>query len=65
MGAGLCLTTEECYLDPKVQVRNPGLGRKDIDDTLKNIWGYKCLMAVGWNQSATIRTVTSMIFAGL
>jgi agmatine deiminase len=26
-GRGTLLTTEECYLDPKVQVRNPGLDR--------------------------------------
>src|SRR5437899_2738508 len=35
-GRGTLLTTEECYLDPKVQVRNPGLGQKEIDITLKN-----------------------------
>ena len=29
-GRGTLLTTEECYLDPKVQVRNPGLGRAGI-----------------------------------
>jgi len=34
-GRGTLLTTEECYLDPKVQVRNPGLGRSEIEDTLK------------------------------
>jgi len=34
-GRGTLLTTEECYLDPKVQVRNPGLGRKEIEVTLK------------------------------
>jgi agmatine deiminase len=28
-GRGTLLTTEECYLDPKVQVRNPGAGRAD------------------------------------
>ncbi|PWU13401.1 MAG: agmatine deiminase [Verrucomicrobia bacterium] len=38
-GAGTLLTTEECYLDPKVQVRNPGLGRKDIEHTLKKYLG--------------------------
>jgi agmatine deiminase len=38
-GCGTLLTTEECYLDPKVQVRNPGLGRKEIDDTLKKYLG--------------------------
>jgi agmatine deiminase len=38
-GRGTLLTTEECYLDPKIQVRNPGLGRKEIDDTLKKYLG--------------------------
>jgi Peptidylarginine deiminase and related enzymes len=38
-GRGTLLTTEECYLDPKVQVRNPGLGKKDIDETLKKYLG--------------------------
>jgi len=30
---------EQCYLDPKVQVRNPGLGRKEIEQTLKTYLG--------------------------
>ena len=38
-GRGTLLTTEECYLDPKIQVRNPGLGRKEIDATLKKYLG--------------------------
>lgn len=38
-GRGTLLTTEECYLDPKVQVRNPGLGRAEIDATLKRYLG--------------------------
>jgi len=40
-GCGTLLTTEECYLDPKVQVRNAGLGRKEIDETLKKYLGVK------------------------
>jgi agmatine deiminase len=40
-GRGTVLTTEECYLDPKVQVRNPGLGRKEIDATLKEYLGVR------------------------
>jgi agmatine deiminase len=40
-GRGTLLTTEECYLDPKVQVRNPGLGRAEIDETLKRYLGVK------------------------
>ena len=38
-GCGTLLTTEECYLDPKVQVRNPGLGRKEFDDVVKKYLG--------------------------
>jgi agmatine deiminase len=38
-GRGTLLTTEECYLDPKVQVRNPGLGREEIEQTLKTWLG--------------------------
>jgi agmatine deiminase len=30
-GRGSLVTTEECLLDPEVQVRNPGLGRADLD----------------------------------
>src|ERR1035437_7213900 len=33
-GRGTLLTTEQCYLDPKIQVRNPGLGRREIEETL-------------------------------
>ncbi|HSU56429.1 MAG TPA: agmatine deiminase family protein [Candidatus Dormibacteraeota bacterium] len=40
-GSGTLLTTEECYLDPKVQVRNPGLTREDINGTLKSFLGVK------------------------
>ena len=38
-GRGTLLTTDECYLDPGVQVRNPGLGRKEIENTLKQYLG--------------------------
>jgi len=38
-GRGTLLTTEECYLHPTVQVRNPGLGRAEMDDTLKKYLG--------------------------
>ncbi len=38
-GQGTLLTTEQCYLDPKIQVRNPGLGRQEIDETLKRYLG--------------------------
>ncbi|MBI4658913.1 MAG: agmatine deiminase family protein [Verrucomicrobia bacterium] len=38
-GRGTLLTTEECYLDPKVQVRNPGLGQQAFEETLKKYLG--------------------------
>jgi agmatine deiminase len=38
-GRGTLLTTEECYLHPTVQVRNPGVGRQEFDDTLKRYLG--------------------------
>ena len=38
-GRGTLISTEECYLDPKIQVRNPGLGKKEIAATLKNFLG--------------------------
>jgi len=38
-GRGTLVTTEECYLDPKIQVRNPGLGRKEIETALHNYLG--------------------------
>jgi agmatine deiminase len=40
-GRGTLLTTEECYLDPRVQVRNPGLARTEIDHVLKTYLGLK------------------------
>jgi agmatine deiminase len=44
-GRGTVLTTEECYLDPKVQVRNPGLGKSQIEQALKDYLG---VMQVFW-----------------
>ncbi len=34
-GRGTLITTEECYLDPATQVRNPGLGRAEFEAALK------------------------------
>ena len=34
-GLGTLLSTEECYLHPKIQVRNPGLGKNEIETALK------------------------------
>ena len=40
-GQGTLITTEQCYLDPKIQVRNPGLGKKQIEGALQNYLGVK------------------------
>jgi len=38
-GEGTVLTTEECLLDPMVQVRNPGFSREDYEVVLKKFLG--------------------------
>jgi agmatine deiminase len=38
-GAGSILTTEECLLDPVVQVRNPGFGREDYQRLFGGLLG--------------------------
>jgi agmatine deiminase len=38
-GRGTLLTTEECYLHPKIQVRNPGLTRGQYEETFRKYLG--------------------------
>ncbi len=38
-GRGTLITTEECYLDPSVQVRNPGVGREGFEAALRSFLG--------------------------
>jgi agmatine deiminase len=38
-GRGTLLTTEECYLHPQVQIRNPGMTRGQYNETLKQNLG--------------------------
>jgi agmatine deiminase len=38
-GRGTLLSTEECYLHPKLQVRNPGLSRRDYEETFGRYLG--------------------------
>jgi agmatine deiminase len=38
-GAGSILATEECLLDPEVQVRNPGFGRADYESVFASALG--------------------------
>ncbi len=40
-GKGTLLSTRQCYLDPKIQVRNPGLGQKEIESALRSYLGIK------------------------
>ena len=40
-GRGTLITTEECYLDPKIQVRNPGLGRAEFEAALRDCLGVR------------------------
>jgi len=46
-GRGSLLTTEECLLDPKVQVRNPGFGRAEIENALKTHLGVSNVLWLG------------------
>ena len=46
-GRGTLLTTEECYLHPKIQVRNPGLGKPEIEAALKNHLGVQNIFWLG------------------
>ena len=46
-GRGSLLTTEECLLDPVVQVRNPGLSRADIEGVLREYVGATNVLWLG------------------
>ena len=46
-GKGTLITTEECLLDPKKQVRNPGLTRSDLENILRNYLGVKNVLWLG------------------
>jgi len=46
-GAGTLLTTEECLLDPNVQVRNPGLGREELEAVFKQSLGASNVIWLG------------------
>jgi agmatine deiminase len=48
-GRGTLLTTEECYLDPRIQVRNPGTGRAEFEAALQKYLGVTnvCWLAAG------------------
>ena len=46
-GRGTLVTTEECYLDPAVQVRNPGLGRNEFEASLREHLGILNIFWLG------------------
>src|SRR5262249_37742258 len=46
-GAGALLTTEECLLDPDVQVRNPGLSRRKMETVLGEALGVTQVLWLG------------------
>ena len=46
-GRGTVITTEECLLDKKVQVRNPGLTRAQIEQSLRDALGVSNVLWLG------------------
>jgi len=46
-GKGSILATEECLLDTKTQVRNPGLGRAEYEAALKSFLGVTNVLWLG------------------
>lgn len=46
-GSGTLLTTEECLMDNKVQVRNSGFTKKDYEEIFKNYLGIKNTIWLG------------------
>ncbi|MBI5070030.1 MAG: agmatine deiminase family protein [Deltaproteobacteria bacterium] len=46
-GRGSLLTTEECLLDPEVQVRNPGFERQDYEQVFREVLGARHTIWLG------------------
>jgi agmatine deiminase len=46
-GRGTLLTTEECLLDPKVQVRNPGFTREETEEAFREYLGVENVLWLG------------------
>jgi len=46
-GRGSLLTTEQCLLDPAVQVRNPGLSRSELEAVLRDYVGATNVLWLG------------------
>lgn len=46
-GRGTLLTTEECFLDQTLQVRNPGLSRQDFETVIRDSLGITNILWLG------------------
>jgi len=46
-GRGTLITTEECLLDPAVQVRNPGFSRADYETVFRDLLGIRNVLWLG------------------
>jgi agmatine deiminase len=46
-GCGTLVTTEECYLHPSVQVRNPGMGRVEFEAVVREFLGVSNVLWLG------------------
>jgi len=46
-GMGTLITTEECLMDPKIQVRNPGFTKKDYEEVFKKYLGISNVLWLG------------------
>ena len=46
-GRGTLITTEECLLDPKVQTRNPGMSRYEIENVFRETLGITNTLWLG------------------
>jgi agmatine deiminase len=46
-GSGTLITTEECLLDNKIQVRNPGFIKTDYEEVFKNYLGISNVLWLG------------------
>ncbi len=46
-GKGTLITTEECLLDERTQVRNPGFTKKDYEEVFKNFLGITNVLWLG------------------
>ncbi len=46
-GSGTLITTEECLLDERIQVRNPGFTKRDYEDVFKRYLGITNVLWLG------------------